>query len=90
MARRGRSLTPRARAACDAGAHAGELGEYNFASQYQQSPIAKGGAIVKTSWIQYYDEANLPELYSFYQSWDSANKASELSDYSVCTTWGYK
>jgi predicted phage terminase large subunit-like protein len=65
------------------------MGEYNFASQYQQSPIAKGGAIVKTSWIQYYDEANLPEFYSLYQSWDTANKASELSDYSVCTTWGY-
>src|ERR1700733_4392826 len=65
------------------------MGEYNFASQYQQSPIAKGGAIVKTSWIQHYDEANLPEFYSLYQSWDTANKASELSDYSVCTTWGY-
>jgi predicted phage terminase large subunit-like protein len=24
------------------------------------------------------------------QSWDTANKASELSDYSVCTTWGVK
>jgi len=24
------------------------------------------------------------------QSWDTANKASELSDYSVCTTWGIK
>jgi hypothetical protein len=34
------------------------MGEYHFASQYQQSPIAKGGAIVKTSWIQHYDEAN--------------------------------
>jgi hypothetical protein len=22
------------------------------------------------------------------QSWDTANKATELSDYSVCTTWG--
>jgi len=22
------------------------------------------------------------------QSWDTANKASELNDYSVCTTWG--
>src|SRR6202035_5862003 len=65
------------------------MGEYNFASQYQQSPIAKGGAIVKTNWIQHYDEANLPEFYSPYQSWDTANKASELSDYSVCTTWRY-
>jgi predicted phage terminase large subunit-like protein len=24
------------------------------------------------------------------QSWDSANKATELSDFSVCTTWGVK
>ena len=24
------------------------------------------------------------------QSWDTANKPSELSDYSVCTTWGLK
>jgi predicted phage terminase large subunit-like protein len=24
------------------------------------------------------------------QSWDTANKVSELSDYSVCTTWGVK
>ena len=65
------------------------MGEYNFASQYQQSPMAKGGAVVKTSWIQHYDEADLPAFYALYQSWDTANKASELSDYSVCTTWGY-
>jgi len=24
------------------------------------------------------------------QSWDTANKATELSDFSVCTTWGIK
>ena len=24
------------------------------------------------------------------QSWDTANKATELSDFSVCTTWGVK
>ena len=24
------------------------------------------------------------------QSWDTANKASELSDFSVCMTWGIK
>ena len=65
------------------------MGEYNFASQYQQSPIAKGGAVVKTAWIQHFDQADLPQFYALYQSWDTANKASELSDYSVCTTWGY-
>jgi predicted phage terminase large subunit-like protein len=25
-----------------------------------------------------------------FQSWDTANKPTELSDYSVCTTWGVK
>ena len=24
------------------------------------------------------------------QSWDTANKPTELSDYNVCTTWGVK
>jgi phage terminase large subunit-like protein len=24
------------------------------------------------------------------QSWDTANKPTELADYSVCTTWGLK
>jgi len=24
------------------------------------------------------------------QSWDTANKATELSDFSVCTRWGMK
>jgi predicted phage terminase large subunit-like protein len=33
----------------------------------------------------------LPERFDrIVQSWDTANKATELSDYSVCTTWGVK
>jgi predicted phage terminase large subunit-like protein len=28
------------------------------------------------------------EFESVFQSWDAANKSSELSDFSVCTTWG--
>ena len=32
-----------------------------------------------------------PERFSqVIQSWDTANKDNELSDYSVCTTWGVK
>jgi hypothetical protein len=27
------------------------IGAYNFASQYQQSPIPLGGAMVKTDWL---------------------------------------
>lgn len=64
-------------------------GEYNFASQYQQTPMPLGGALVKTKWLQYYEPRDLPERFTWIlQSWDTANKSGELNDFSVCTTWG--
>jgi predicted phage terminase large subunit-like protein len=64
-------------------------GEYNFASQYQQNPTPLGGAMVKQAWLRYYEPGEQPAKFDHVvQSWDTANKASELSDYSVCTTWG--
>jgi predicted phage terminase large subunit-like protein len=63
--------------------------EYNFAAQYQQCPIPLGGAMVKTGWLKYYEPSELPERFTgIVQSWDTANKATDLSDFSVCTTWG--
>jgi hypothetical protein len=36
-------------------------------------------------------EKDRPESFNrIVQSWDTANKATELSDFSVCTTWGIK
>jgi predicted phage terminase large subunit-like protein len=65
------------------------MGEYNFSSQYQQNPIPLGGAMVKTEWLLYYEQGDLPARFDIIiQSWDTANKSTELSDYSVCTTWG--
>jgi len=64
------------------------LGEYNFASQYQQNPAPPGGAMVKDIWLKFYEEREKPKFYRVVQSWDTANKAGELNDYSVCTTWG--
>ena len=67
------------------------LGEYNFAGQYQQSPAPLGGGLVKADWFKTYSEANLPAKFDMvFQSWDTANKPTELADYSVCTTWGVK
>ncbi len=67
------------------------IGEYNFAGQYQQSPAPLGGGLVKADWFKRYRENELPERFDrIVQSWDSANKVSELSDFSVCTTWGVK
>ena len=67
------------------------IGEYNFAGQYQQSPAPLGGGLVKAGWFRRYRENDLPERFDrIVQSWDTANKATELSDFSVCTTWGVK
>jgi predicted phage terminase large subunit-like protein len=65
------------------------VGEYNFAGQYQQSPAPLGGGMVKAKWFKRYRESERPERFDrIVQSWDTANKATELSDFSVCTTWG--
>ena len=67
------------------------VGEYNFAGQYQQSPAPLGGGLVKAEWFKRYGEKDRPENFDrIVQSWDTANKATELSDFSVCTTWGIK
>jgi predicted phage terminase large subunit-like protein len=67
------------------------IGEYNFAGQYQQAPAPLGGGLVKEAWFRRYELRDLPEKFDqILQSWDTANKPTELSDYSVCTTWGIK
>ena len=67
------------------------IGEYNFAGQYQQAPSPLGGGMIKSSWFATYRSDELPANFErVVQSWDTANKATELSDFSVCTTWGIK
>jgi phage terminase large subunit-like protein len=67
------------------------VGEYNFAGQYQQSPAPLGGGMLKAAWFKTYTPADLPGNFEMvFQSWDTANKPSELSNYSVCSTWGVK
>ena len=65
------------------------IGEYNFAGQYQQAPAPLGGGLVKAAWFRRYAANELPQSFDrIVQSWDTANKATELSDFSVCTSWG--
>jgi predicted phage terminase large subunit-like protein len=67
------------------------IGEYNFAGQYQQRPAPFGGGMVKKEWFKTYVPGEEPSRFDLIlQSWDTANKSTELSDYSVCTTWGRK
>jgi phage terminase large subunit-like protein len=58
------------------------------AGQYQRMPSPLGGDLVKLAWFrQYTPSSELPESFDrIVQSWDTANKATELSDFSVCTT----
>ena len=62
-----------------------------FAAQYQQSPVPREGAMIKRKWPRRY---NLPperdSSATIIQSWDTAAKGGEQSNYSVCTTWLYQ
>src|SRR4029077_8315899 len=60
-------------------------GEYNFAGQYQQEPAPLGGGMVKLAWFRTYRAGDEPAKFDLiFQSWDTAVKATELSDFSVC------
>ncbi|WP_158886339.1 phage terminase large subunit [Rhodanobacter sp. L36] len=65
------------------------LGEYHFSAQYLQSPVPLGGGFVKLDWMKRYSSYERPHQFDqIVQSWDTANKVSDLADCSVCTTWG--
>jgi hypothetical protein len=65
------------------------IGDYNFQSQYQQSPISLEGGLIRHEWLKHYEPEEKPELFSYVlQSWDTANKNGDANDYSVCTTLG--
>jgi predicted phage terminase large subunit-like protein len=67
------------------------IGEYNFAGQYQQRPAPAGGGMIKEAWFKRYRPGDQPASFDqILQSWDTASKPTELADYSVCTTWGFK
>lgn len=66
------------------------LGSFTFAAQYQQEPVPPGGNMFDLAWFRRYGEGLSTGAYGgdeIYQSWDTASKAGELNDCSVCTTW---
>ena len=63
-----------------------EMGRENFAAQYMQEPIDVSASILKSEDICFYEKLDKEPDY-IVQSWDTAIKTSETSDYSVCTTW---
>jgi predicted phage terminase large subunit-like protein len=64
------------------------IGSQQFSAQYQQAPVPASGNLIKWAWFKTYRD--LPAKGAndrIVQSWDTALKADELNDYSVCTTW---
>ncbi len=62
---------------------------YNFAAQFQQNPEPESGFIVQRPWLQFYLPEEKPKTFDMViQAWDTANKDTELANYSVCTSWG--
>lgn len=65
-----------------------DLGSLVFEAQYQQNPLSLDGGLIKWAWLKTYRFR--PERQNgdmIIQSWDTASKANQLSDYCVCTTW---
>ena len=64
-----------------------EIGDNNFQAQYQQSPLKNSAGILNMDFMNFYKD--LPPKFDYYiQSWDTAIKISEDSDFSACTSWG--
>ena len=63
------------------------MGSAAFSAQYQQSPVPASGNLIDWSWFRWYEAPN-PKVEQYVVSWDTAMKATELSDYSVGTVWG--
>ena len=67
------------------------LGAATFAAQYQQNPVPVIGVMIREEWFKRYRDNELPAKFDLImQSWDTANKPDDKSDYSVGTTWGIK
>lgn len=76
------------------------VGTREWSAQYQQVPILAEGGIVNIDWFRRYKivdgqialtdaEGNIQfeKIKRTIQSWDTAYKADQLNDPSVCTTW---
>jgi predicted phage terminase large subunit-like protein len=61
-----------------------EMGSTSFAAQFQQTPVAEDGNLIKWSWFKFYDAP--PHLISTDRlviSWDTASSTKDLASYSA-------
>ncbi|SFQ70573.1 phage uncharacterized protein (putative large terminase), C-terminal domain-containing protein [Roseivivax halotolerans] len=68
-----------------------EMGAAIFNCQYQQNPIAPDGSPLRWEWFGTYEKIQDRSWYQLVvQSWDTGMSADPRSDFSVCTTWGFR
>ena len=68
-----------------------DLGSAVFNMQYQQNPIAAEGSALRWEWFRTYDEIMPRDWFQLIvQSWDTGMSSDPRSDFSVCTTWGFR
>lgn len=63
------------------------MGAFAAAGQLQQSPIPRGGSLFKQEWFGFFKEE--PKLISREIFADTAQKTSNVNDFSVFQLWGY-
>lgn len=63
------------------------VGSRDFAALYQQRPSPAGGSIFQREWWKRYATFDRSQASQVIQVWDTAFKATQTADYSVCTTW---
>jgi predicted phage terminase large subunit-like protein len=65
-----------------------QLGIDKFNAQYLQAPVPETGNILKRAWFRSCDVAPIRQAGDrIVQSWDTAMKATDTCDYSVCLTF---
>lgn len=65
------------------------IGSRDWTALYQQRPAPAEGGIFKAAWFRRY-AARQDDYLQVVQSWDTAIKADQLNDPSVCLTFGVK
>ena len=64
-----------------------EVGSHAWASQFQQTPTARGGNVIQSEWWRLW-ESDYPKLRTVLVSFDGASGLKKMNDYSAATVWG--
>ncbi|WP_170334910.1 phage terminase large subunit [Ruegeria arenilitoris] len=68
-----------------------EMGAAVFNCQYQQNPIAPDGSPLRWEWFGTYETIDDRRWFQLVvQSWDTGMSTDPRSDFSACTTWGFR